>query len=110
VNKIGIKEILKATDLTERRRDACLAPIARRKGQRRSARTLQALAPTCMTHWAHHSAGLTLEPTSTLLSTLFKTHGTVVSVCRMATGLHPSIRVNATGWETKEPRGPVSGR
>jgi hypothetical protein len=89
---------------------AYLASIARRKGHRRSVRTIQALAPGGMTHGAHHSAGSTLPPPSTLFTMPFKPRATVVNVCRMATGLCPSICVNASGWAAKEPRGPVSGR
>jgi hypothetical protein len=88
----------------------CLAPIARRKGQRRSARMIHVLAPTGMTYGAHHSAGSTLAPPSTLFNMPFKRRGTVVSVCRMVTGLRPLIRVNAAGWAAKKPRGTVSGR
>jgi hypothetical protein len=81
---------------------ACLAPIARRQGQRRSASTLQALAIVCMTHGAHQSAGSTLAPPLILFAMLFTRRATIVSVCRMATALCPSIRVNAAGWAIKE--------
>src|SRR5262245_29482272 len=59
---------------------------------------------------ARHSADTALEPTSTLLTTLFKTSGTVVSLCSMATGLHPEIRGSHVGLASGEHRGTVPGR
>ena len=75
MNEIGIKEVLEVRGLMERRRD-CLSGLNRSsQGQRRSARTIQALAPTDMTHWAHHSAGSTLAPPSTLFKMPLQAEG-----------------------------------
>ena len=53
---------------------------------------VKAASVTHMTHGAHHSAGSTLAPPSTLFTTPFKWRGTVVSVCRKETGQHSSSR------------------